>query len=140
MVEHVGATVEADAAEPALVRTFVGVDVVVVTQPRHGREPFVRTNGTLIRLQVHRCVLRVYVELVLGPVRHHLATFMALEVEMGFVDVRFQNGGVLEDHGAVRTGVLLGAVVLAGVYHDVAHALPALVADGQLLSVHLKSV
>jgi len=140
VVKHVGAAVEADAAEPALVRTFVGVNVVVVAQAGHGREPFVRTNCTLIWLEVHRCVLRIHVELVLGPVGHHLAALVALEVEMGFVDVRFQDGGVLEDHGTVWTGVFLCAVVLAGVYDDVAHTLAAFVADGQLLSVHLESV
>ncbi len=68
MVEHIGLAVETDRAELAFVRPFVGVNVVVLPQIGQGRKTFVRTNGTLVGLQVGGGVLRIHVDLQLGLV------------------------------------------------------------------------
>ena len=49
MAEHVWPAVESDVAVGALVRPFVGVDVVVLPVLVQCGEPLVRTNGALVR-------------------------------------------------------------------------------------------
>ena len=119
MVEHVGLAVEADGAEFAFVRPFVGVNVVVFAKVRKGRKAFVRTDRTLVGLQVRGRVLRVHVDLQLGLVPHDLSAVVTLKVEVGLVVVSLQDGRVFEDLWTVGTGVFLGSVILENVDSEV---------------------
>ena len=75
-------------------------------------------------------MLCIHVHFVLCLVGHHFATLMTLQVQVGLGNVGLQHCYVAQNLGAVRTGHLIGAVVLSHVHGDVGDRLAAFGANG----------